>query len=175
MATTYNFPEIEERYRYYYQDAIKRGSRHLPFYEVQSWDKVLNPVELRVFQDIREIGVPLYPVFPVAEKTYLHFANPFLQIGIEIAYKNSPKILIDRKQKLLQAQGWIVYVIPSQYCYHTQDEFFRIKRKDRSLEWNDLSFEMQFQFFRKYHLENCACLLNYIKYHHFDQEYAYNC
>jgi len=171
MLKKYNFPEIEDRYRFYFNDAIAKGLNHLPYYEVQPWDVVLNEVELRVFQDIREIGVALYPAFPVAEKTYFHFANPFIRIGIEIAYKNTPQSLIDRKQKLFQAQGWTVYVIPSKHCYPTLEEFFRTKRKDPDLDWSDLPFEMQFQFFKKYHLENGACLLNYIKYQHFKQEY----
>jgi hypothetical protein len=167
MPTKYNLAEIESRYRHYYQEAILRGRYTLPYYEIEQWDKVLTPVESRIFQDIREMGIALYPVFPVAEKTYLHFANPFVRVGIEIEYKNSPKTTINRKLQLLKPQRWTVYVITSQKCYHTFEEFFNIKRKDPAMQWGDLSQDLQLKFFQKYRLENCACLLNYIQAFHF--------
>jgi hypothetical protein len=162
MASKYNLEEIESRYRMYYEEARIRGRESLPYYEVQPWDIVLNDVEKRIFQDIREIGIPLYPIFPVAEKTYLHFANPFTRIGIEIAYKNSPRIIIDRKLGLLKSQNWTTFVISSKNCYYTLDEFFLTKRKDPNICWDDLDYDLKCKFFDKYHLENSVCLLNHI-------------
>jgi hypothetical protein len=116
------------------------------------------------------MGIRLYPIFPVAPNTYLHFANPFRRIGIEIAYKGTPPSLLERKKKLLSTQGWTVYSIASRDCYHTLDEFFSIKREIADLNWNDLSFEMQQDFFKKYHLENSGCLLSYIKQRHLQKQ-----
>ena len=129
MQGTFNFQEIKERYQYYYEDALLRNRRRLPFYEIQPWDQVLNKIEQRVFEDIRIIGVPMYPIFPVTENTYLHFGNPFEKVGIEIIYKNTPKALIDRKILLLKAQGWKVYTIASQHTYYPVDVFFLDKKK----------------------------------------------
>jgi hypothetical protein len=170
MAMKYDFDEIFIRYHHYFKEAESTGRRYLPYYEVQPWSEILNPVEREVFEDIREIGIPMYPIFPVAENTYLHFANPFHRVGIEIAYKNSLKALIDRKINLLRAQQWTVFVIPSQSCRLTLEEFFQRKRKDPHLEWEELSHELQSQFFKKYYLENCACLLHYINELYFQKE-----
>lgn len=173
MQGTFNLEEIKERYKYYYEDALLRNIKRLPIYEIQPWDQVLNKIEQRVFEDIRILGVPLYPIFPVAGNTYLHFGNPFEKIGIEIIYKNTPKVLIDRKILLLQALDWKVYTIASQHTYYPLEIFFRIKRKDKNLEFEDLEEDLRFAFYNKYREDNTSCLLNYILAVHFD-ETAFN-
>jgi hypothetical protein len=172
MNHRYNLTEIEERYRYFYHEAERNGDRHLPYYEIQPWDKILGPIELQVFHEIRAIGLPLYPIFPVAPGTYLHFANPFQRIGIEIAFKKTVHSTLERKQMLLKPQKWMVYTISSQYCYLTLEEFFRSKRTKDNIEFEDLSRFAQLHFFEKFRLENISCLLEHIKYLHFEKEYV---
>lgn len=158
---------IKERYTKYLEEAQAKGRHGLPNYEIALWDQVLNPLEFKMFEDIRYIGVPLYPIFPVLENSYLHFANPFKKIGIEIKYKESPQSLIDRKIGLLSASGWTIHVIKSQGSYHTIEEYFRIKRKRKDVEFDDLSFEEQYRFVSKFKEESAPCLLYYINWTYF--------
>jgi hypothetical protein len=171
----FDFEQIKERYKKYYREAIRQGRRTLPYYEIQPWDQVLNEVESRAFEDIRYFGIPLYPVFPIDEDRYLHFANPFQQIGIEIVYKNSSQSLVTRKVEFLKAEGWTIYTITSKAIYHTIEEFFRIKRKRKDIEWENLSNDMQFNFVKKYHKENAVCLFLFIQWQHFHEQYYQEC
>jgi hypothetical protein len=181
MNARFNYAEIEERYGYFYEQARKNGERQLPYYGIQSWDQVLSPVELQVFHDIRAIGLPLYPIFPVAPGTYLHFANPFLRVGIDILSTESPSTfpavtlpaaVTDRKRLLLRSQKWTIYAIANQYCFPTLEEFFRTKRTRDSIEFEELSRANQLRFFEKFHGQNITCLLEYIKYLHFEKAYV---
>ena len=168
-----NLEEIRGMYDKYLQEAHDSRKAKLPYYEIALWDKVLNAVELRMFDDIKFIGLPLYPIFPILENNYLHFANPFRRVGIEIMFKNSPQTLVDRKVALLEAEGWTIYTIKSQSSYHLIEEFFRFKRKRKDVEYEELSFEEQFQFVQKYHRENAQCLLYYLQWTVFSNEDSY--
>jgi len=163
MRSTFNFSEVIDKYRYYFLEAEKTGVNKLPYYEIQQWDKKLNEVELRIFHDIKYIGVLLYPIFPISETQYLHFANPFIKVGIEIVYKNSPKSLIKRKLEILRSQGWTVYEIESTKTYHTFNEYCNYKKVDFD-ELNDVE---QFEFYQSNKERNDYCLLEYMKAVHF--------
>lgn len=130
----------------------------------------MNNVERRAYHDLRALGIPLYPIFPYSDENYLHFANPFKLVGIEIVYKNSPLSLIERKTKLLACMGWTVFTINSENTYHTIEEFFRIRRKNKSFEWNDLDGELALRFAEKFHTKNAACLLYYLQQTFFHRE-----
>lgn len=148
--------------------AQTKGYRKLSNY-FAPWQKVLNAVEQKTFEDLRYWGIPLYPRYPISGEQYLHFANPFEKVGIEIVFKNSPQLLIDRKVALLEASGWVVYTIKSSGTYYPIDHFFKITRKDKWVKWEELSDRMRFLFTRKYHTENTACLVYYINVVHFQK------
>lgn len=174
MVSKFNFEEIKERYKEFYAAAIERGDQYIPIYGVQSWDTVLNDVDLCIFQDIRILNLSLYPIFPISENSYLHFANPFKRIGIEIVYKNSPKSLIERKVELLKAQRWTIYTIESRDSYLAVEEFFRLKRLNDDIEFEELGYDLRLIFFEKYFKENANCLLYYIKMKYFEGNYERN-
>ncbi|HKC37030.1 MAG TPA: hypothetical protein VKB95_13240 [Chitinophagaceae bacterium] len=167
MQNRFDIPEIRRRYSSLYIEAIKAGRPLLSYHDVEDWNNKLNAVEKRTYHDLRALGLPLYPIFPYSDDQYLHFANPFKMVGIEIVFKNSPIALIERKTKLLAGMGWKVYTINSENTYHTIEEFFRFHRKDKSLEWEDLDGELALRFAEKYHLQNAPCLLYYIQQRYF--------
>lgn len=138
------------------------SGRFILSYHIEDWNEKLNAVEKRTYHDIRAMGLQLYPIFPVSDDQYLHFANPFKMVGIEIVYKNSPAFLIERKTKLLEGLGWKIYTINSENTYHTIEEFFRMKRKDKALEWEGLDGGLASLFAEKYHTKNALCLLYYL-------------
>lgn len=163
MEQRFNFDEIKRLYKQYYGEAVERGIHHLPYYEIQQWDQVLNKIDGRIFEDVRAMGIPLYPIFPVTEGTYLHFANPFCRVGIEIIYKSTPQALVERKVNLLKAEGWTIYTTNSQQTYYGIEEFFKLKRKNETIDFDDLPDETKYSFAKKYNTENAACLLYYLK------------
>lgn len=77
---------------------------------ILDWD--FTPIEFLAWHDIRSQGLPLYPQFP-ALQYFIDFADPVLQIGIELdgkAYHNEAR---DRQRdEVLWAQGWRVFRIP---------------------------------------------------------------
>lgn len=173
MEQKFNFDEIKVRYKYYYQWAVHNKKQWLPYYEIQAWDHVLNAVELRTFEDIREFGLPLWPIFPISETDYFHFANPFRKVAIEIKQKDTPPGYVDRKMKLYSAAGWKIYTLNSNTPYLSIDDFFNSKQKDNSRELSSLDDATVFEFVKKYHTENAACLLYYLQYLHFSDREAY--
>lgn len=169
MIASFDFSEVKKKYQFYYNEAIRNKEYKLPFYEIQQWDKVLGPIELRMFEDIRYIGLELYPILPISEDQFLHFGNPFKKIGIEIDYTTSSKSIIEKKLKKLKEEDWTVYKADSRDTYYTASEFFRFKRKFENLEFEDLDYQTQFKFVERYKDRNSSCLLYYISFLHFNQ------
>ena len=170
MQSTFNLEVILGQYSKYYAEALKTRVYKLPYYEVQEWDKVLDPVALHIFEDIKIIGIPLYPIFPVAENQYLHFANPFNRVGIEIVYKNSDKNIIHRKLELLRSQGWTVYESISTKSHYTFEDFYSyITGKELAFEESEDGEIME--FLEKFKDKNAGCLLQYMKAVHFNSDY----
>jgi hypothetical protein len=169
MQQPLQFEEIKERYKHYYQEAAASGRQALPYYEIQLWDQVLSKTELCIFEDIRELGIQLYPMFPISETQYFHFANPFHKIGIEIINKKSTDTLVSRKVQMYKAAGWKVYTITERDTYLPVAEFFRLKRMHEKWEFDVLPDALKFQFVKKYYKDNAACLLHYVRYIHFEQ------
>lgn len=165
MQSKFDIEVVREKYEHYLKKASALGTNYLPYYEIQQWDKVLDPIAKRIYEDIRYFGIPLYPIFPISGTSYLHFANPFNKIGIEIKYKNSSQKIIDRKIKLLESQGWIVYTINSTNTYHTFSEFCSFKINEEFFE--DMDMEGQLSFLEENKYENSSCLLLFIKNKHF--------
>ena len=167
----YDLQKIKTKYDEYIAMAQATNRQILPYYEIELWDQVLNSVELKIFEEIRYLGIPLYPIFPITDENYIHFANPYKKIGIEVRYNNSPWNLIKRKVNYLEAQGWKMYIIDSKSTYHTLEEYFRIKRKLKTIEFDDLTLLQQYHFFEKFKLNNIACLLNFIYLYDFAEEF----
>lgn len=163
MQSSFNLADVIEGFRRYYAEAEQTRVYKLPYYEIQQWDKVLNDVALRIFYDIKFIGIPLYPVFPTSQFQYLDFANPFNRVGIEIVYKTSDKSIIDRKLELLKSQGWTIYKIESTKSYYTFDEYCDYK----NVNFDELDKQEQFEFYEKSKEANDYCLLQYMKAIHF--------
>lgn len=170
MDQRFDIPEIWRRYSASYIDAVNSGRFLLSYHDVEDWNTKLNEVEKRTYYDLRAFGIALYPIFPYSDANYLHFANPFKMVGIEIIYKNSPLTLIENKTKLLAGMGWTVYTINSENTYHTIEEFFRIRRKDKTLEWVELDGDLAFRFAEKFHKQNAPCLLYYLQHKYFRRE-----
>jgi len=159
---SFDFNTIKEIYDSYLIQPRVIEDQRMPV-SIAPWDEILNPVEFRIYEDTRYIGLPLHPRFPVYDQTYLHFANPFKKIGIEILFKHSSPDIVYRKRRFLEAGGWMIHVVRSQNTYYTIEEYFRFKRKQRDMEFEDLTYEQRLRFAKKYKEKNVASLLHFLK------------
>lgn len=171
MISRFNFDEVKKRYKLWYRLAIREQHYTLPFYEIQSWDKILDPVAHNIFDDIKCLGVPLYPIYPISEFDYIHFGNPFIKVGIEIAYKNSSRERINRKVKELQGKGWTIYVTDSRKTHYTFREYYEYVLKDKSVQFDDMEAGEQSKFIKQHKDHNTGCLLEYVRDRHFSDYY----
>lgn len=81
------------------------------------------PIERNLWADMREVGVVMYPQFPIG-RVFVDFANPVAKVAIECDGKQFHQDVrkdIER-DRLLEAQGWRVYRITGAECNEDFDE-----------------------------------------------------
>lgn len=80
--------------------------RDTHFYDFYS---MMSPIERLVWLDIKYLGLPMYPQFPVLNYV-LDFADPVKKIGIEADGKQFHDIKKDwLRDKELETHGWKIY------------------------------------------------------------------
>jgi very-short-patch-repair endonuclease len=105
-----------------------RGGYRLSPYELGLGEN-LTPIEAAVWQEIRCVGLPFYPQYPVGRR-FVDFGDPKMQIAIEVdgkAYHTPEKDA--KKDAELAEQGWRVFRITGRdaiYRQHNLAEIFRI-------------------------------------------------
>lgn len=102
-----------------------RGEQASPYMLSFDFASLFTPIEDNVWCDIRYLGLPLYPQFPI-EKYFIDFADPFNRIAIEVDGRQWHINRIDQDHKRddkLQSKGWSVYRIPGKYTYKTKQDF----------------------------------------------------
>jgi len=88
------------------------------------WSLMFTPIEDMAWQEIRYIGLPVYPQYPVG-KYFLDFGSPKFKIGIELDGKEFHKDYkkdLARDEELLQL-GWKIFRIEGKECY-TEPTYF---------------------------------------------------
>ncbi len=74
------------------------------------WD--FTPIEAYAWCDIRELGLPLYPQYPVG-RYFIDFADPYLKIGVELDGAAYHSVEQDEPRDAdLWSQGWRIFRIP---------------------------------------------------------------
>lgn len=86
-------------------------------------DFEFSPIERSVWEDIRYLGLPLFPQYPIGPY-FADFADPKRKIAIEvdsIQFHKDKKKDADR-QRQIQRLGWKVYRIPSWMTFRNTEE-----------------------------------------------------
>lgn len=97
-------------------------------YEVD-WPMLFTPIEAALWTDIRQLGLALYPQYPVSTRSdhgpdpeyrtyYCDFASPARKVAIECdgkAFHNDPERDRERDRRLRLA-GWTVYRFTGAQC-----------------------------------------------------------
>lgn len=85
-------------------------------YAIADWMPMFSPIELLAWHDIRELGLPLWPQFPVG-RFFVDFGNPVAQVAFECdgaAYHDAAHDAA--RDRELNAIGWTVYRAPGWLC-----------------------------------------------------------
>ena len=95
-------------------------------YKFGEWFEYLTPIERNVWSDIRSLGLPFYPQFPVG-KYYIDFADPFRGIAIEVDGRihdeQSVRERDNVKEMFLKSRGWMVLRIPGYTTYKSRHDY----------------------------------------------------
>jgi hypothetical protein len=163
MASKHDFESIRNLYLSLYNESIQKR-RELLSFNVEDWHKTLYEIPLKVYNDIKSIGVFLYPIYPIGDY-FVDFGNPFKKVGIEILYKEH-----QRQEKLdsieyFEKRGWTIYRLESKYVEPSAEELYR--RENIDLKGAYLyEDENMFDFFEKHKYDNSECLIYYIREKH---------
>lgn len=100
------------------------------------WD--FTPIERLAWMDIRGMGLPLYPQFPVG-RVFIDFADPVSKVGVELdgaAYHEHAKDLA--RDTVLAKQGWKIYRVKGRDAVKiVPSPFDREGELKASGEWRD--------------------------------------
>lgn len=123
-----NFKKIRELYK----EAWPILKKEYPRFGINfiGWDQIFTPIERNVWEDIRTLGLPFLPQFPV-EKYFIDFADPIKKIGLEVDGQewHQDKDKDWTRQMELEKLGWKIYRIAGYQTIKTESDF-----KDGSLE-----------------------------------------
>jgi very-short-patch-repair endonuclease len=160
-----NFDNIKFLYEKDYLKALERNVYKV-LTNAEDWYAILNTVQLNLYNDIKLVGLLLYPYYPIGEY-FIDFGNPFAKVGIEILYKNGG---LENKQDRLnffKENGWTVYTIDSKNTYETAFELFdRTKQNTETLDLDQIELNDWWDFIKKNKDTNGQCLIYFIKQFH---------
>lgn len=105
-----NFKEIKT----IYQHMLPRIFHDYPYTDpyFYDWYSIMTPIEKMLWIEIRSLGFPMYPQFPVGD-FFLDFADPIKKINIEADGKefHTDTEKDFRRDSILEKNGWKVYRI----------------------------------------------------------------
>jgi hypothetical protein len=126
---TPRFAEIKDFYQARTKNILAAGKNRYGI-DPYAWNDLvtLSPIEWRIWQDIRELGLVMYPQYPVAG-FFVDFGNPIAKVAIECDGKEFHQdVEADRRrQAIIESHGWTVYRFTGRQCNEPQpdpeDEF----------------------------------------------------
>ncbi len=121
-------------------------------YDIYDWNKIFSPIEKNVWHDIRTIGLPLYPQFPV-KQYFIDFADPIKKIGIEVDGKkwHSDLEKDQQRQREIEHEGWEIYRIDGKDTFKDRDACFDNCQHEQDERYGNDEFNQV----------NCPCLEKY--------------
>jgi very-short-patch-repair endonuclease len=86
-------------------------------YELGDWLTIFSPIEMALWQDIRAMGLDLWPQLPVG-RFFVDFGNPVAKLAVECDgrqwHRDAAKD--QARDEELEAKGWMVIRIPGYQC-----------------------------------------------------------
>lgn len=88
-------------------------------HSIADWSSIMSPIEVPIFEDIRSMGLALWPQLPVLNY-FVDFGNPEAKVCIECdgaAWHDAQKDAA--RDSRLKAHGWHVIRIPGSTCFRS--------------------------------------------------------
>lgn len=128
-------------------------------YSYYDWSSIFTPIEDNVWGDIRLLGLPFYPQFPVG-RYFIDFADPVNKIGIEVDgrewHQDIEKDL--KRQKEIESMGWKIIRIQGRKTFKTYEDYFpedfEEKLYDKYEEEEDR--KIQREYYREEYITECS-------------------
>lgn len=115
-----DWPGIRQFYRHHEMSIHRAGSTEWGI-DPYAWESEagirLTPIEDWLWQDIRTLGLVMYPQYPVGSR-FVDFGNPGAKVALECdgaAYHRDAHVDAQR-QREIEAHGWTVYRFPGWLC-----------------------------------------------------------
>lgn len=106
-------------------DAVEPCTWAFDVYEVD-WPRLFSPIEFALWQDIRALGMVVYPQFPIragGRLFFADFANPKARVCIECDGREFHDRQRDAgRDQVLQRHGWTVHRFTGTQCYDDEDD-----------------------------------------------------
>lgn len=112
-------------------------------YSIKGWMEILTPIENNVWHDLRRIGLPFYPQYPIG-KYFVDFADPIKKIVIECDGKkyHQNKEKDKKRQKDIEKIGWeIIRIEGWKTCKDLTELYNKMEDSDGSEEEEDDEIE----------------------------------
>lgn len=142
------WPLMEEEYK-------RTGNMHFdPYFH----DWKMTPIEQKAWVDIRSMGLPMFPQFPVLNY-FLDFANPFLKVGLECDGKewHDEEKDAERDARLV-CEGWTVYRVTGAECNKIVEPW-----EDTNFDWDG---NPQAELIEDYFLNTSSGVVDALKRHY---------
>ena len=160
-----DFDSIKLLYEKSYSKALQTSSQKIST-DVEDWYSVMNEVQFNVYNDIKYVGIFLYPLYPIGDY-FIDFGNPFAKIGIEILYKDYGLSAKQDRINFFEANDWKVYTIESKNTYLNAFELFdRLKNPTETRGLDQVEYDEWWKFICDNKETNSQCLIYYIKQFH---------
>lgn len=125
--------------------------------DYEDWHNILQSPYSLFRDDIKIVGIRLYPIVELAHNEFVHFGNPFEKVGVFIQCKEFEKIQSQNPE-------WKLYNIYKNDCFETVNQFYeKVKTFDMPSTYYELEPENSIDFFKKYKIKNGQLLLYYLK------------
>lgn len=150
---------IKEMYELFMPDIERYYPRCCPYFD--DWTSWMNltRIEENIWHDIRVLGLPFFPQFPVG-RYFIDFADPIKKIGIEVdgKYHEKQKNKDEERQKEIENLGWKIIRIDGWKTYKDRNSFFEEDWKE--LEDKDIYDSEEYEELEKIALQdyhkNCS-------------------
>ena len=117
------YQQIRKVYKKMIPVILEYGGRCDPYFF--DWDSMFTPIERNVWNDIRYLGVPLFPQYPVLNY-FVDFGAPINKIAIEVDgkkwHKDNKKDL--KRQREIEDVGWKIVRIPGKLTFKSSDDYY---------------------------------------------------
>lgn len=156
---------IRQVYERLLPSIIKNYPRTDPYFI--DWFSIFTPIEHNVWNDIRCLGLPMYPQFPV-KGYFVDFGDPVKKIAIEADGKRwHTDVERDKeRQEHIEQEGWTVYRIEGRQTYlRPQNPRERPRPTDRELKKMFKEYGEEAIFW--YALDYSEDILKIIKFAHY--------